>query len=62
MNITIYWRTKNPEAQKKIRERFGLGRYMSVNGETPAVIGEEDLPLLREVERRGFVEIRNKVK
>nr|DAZ83188.1 MAG TPA: hypothetical protein [Caudoviricetes sp.] len=31
-----------------------------MNGETPAEIREEDLELLRETERRGFIQIRNK--
>lgn len=60
MHITIYWKTKNQVTQKRIRERFGLGSYMSVNGETPAEVSEEDLPLLREVEKRGFIAIRRK--
>lgn len=62
MQLTIYWKTKNPVTQKRIRERFALGGYMSVNGETPAEVTEEDLPLLREVEKRGFIAIRNKIK
>lgn len=61
MQLTIYWKTKNPVTQKKIRERFGLGGYMSVNGETPAEVSEEDMPLLLEVEKRGFIAIRNKI-
>ena len=55
-----YWVTKDPDKVTRIRDRFGIGTYRSVNGETPAEIREEDLELLRETERRGFIQIRNK--
>ena len=60
MKVTIYWVTKDPDKVARIRYRFGIGTYRSVNGETPAEIREEDLELLRETERRGFIQIRNK--
>lgn len=61
MRVTIYWgRETQPIIRKKIRERFNISDYLSVNGETPADIREEDLPLLRETEKRGFIQIRNK--
>ena len=58
--VVIYWVTKDPDKIVRIRERFGIGTYRSVNGETPAEIREEDMELLRETERRGFIQIRNK--
>ena len=60
MKVTIYWVTKDSDKIARIRERFGIGTYRSVNGETPAEIREEDMELLRETERRGFIQIRNK--
>ena len=33
---------------------------MSVNHETPCDIRDEDMELLRECEKRGFIQIRNK--
>lgn len=60
MNITICWVTKDHEAIQKIRNKFGISDYMSINHETPCEIDEEDLPLLRECEKLGFIQIRNK--
>ena len=47
MKVIIYWVTKDPDKIARIRERFGIGTYRSVNGETPAEIREEDMELLR---------------
>lgn len=60
MKVVIYWVTKDLDKIARIRERFGIETYRSVNGETPAEIREEDMELLRETERRGFIQIRNK--
>ena len=60
MKVTIYWITKDAEKIKRIRDKFNIPSYTSINGETPCEIKDEDLPLLRECERRGFIQIRNK--
>lgn len=60
MHITIYWKTQNQKTISRIREKFNLPSHTTVNGETPCEIREEDLSLLKEVERRGFIQIRNK--
>lgn len=60
MKLSIYWTTKDEAAKKRIRARFGIPREVSVNGETEADIREEDMPLLQETERRGFIRIRRK--
>lgn len=60
MNITICWITKDRESIEKIRKKFGISSYMSVNRETPCDIKEEDMELLKETEKRGFIQIRNK--
>ena len=60
MNVTICWNTKDRNTIDKIRKKFGIPSYMSVNRETPCNIKEEDMELLRENEKRGFIQIRNK--
>lgn len=60
MKVTIYWITKDVSKITRIRERFGIENYTSVNGETPAEISDEDIELLRETEKRGFIQIRFK--
>jgi hypothetical protein len=50
MVVTIYWENKStPVIRKRIRDRFGIPHYMSVNGETQAEIREEDMPDLMEL-------------
>lgn len=60
MNITVYWVTKDQSIIKWIRERFGIPSYTSINGETPCDIKDEDMPLLRECERKKVIQIRIK--
>lgn len=58
--VVIYWLTKDQPTRWKICRRFGIYYEVTVNGETRAEIRDEDMELLREVERRGFLRIRNK--
>ena len=61
MKMTIYFATNHPDTIRKIREKFGMSQTgMTVNGEQVADIKDEDLPLLQEVEKLGFIQIRNK--
>jgi hypothetical protein len=61
MKVTIYWENKSTSViRKRIRDRFGIPHYMSVNGETQAEISEEDMPDLMELVKRGFISLRNK--
>lgn len=66
MKVTIYWNTRHldpkdvPKIKKKIRDRFNIPNYTTVNGETLCEIQDEDMELLRETEKRGFIQIRNK--
>ena len=48
------------ETIRRIRQRFRLPPGMTVNRETPALLSPGDMELLREVERRGFVQVRFK--
>lgn len=60
----IYWTKKaalSPDKERRIRDRFRLGSYKSVNGETPAEhLSPDDMQLLREVEKQGYIQIRLK--
>lgn len=62
MKLTICWMAKGRQKRfyNDICRKFGISRYMSINHETPCEIKEEDLLLLRECEKRGFIQIRNK--
>lgn len=61
MVVTIYWEIKStPAIRKRIRDRFGIPHYMSINGETQAEIREEDVPVLMELVEKGFIKLRNK--
>ena len=61
MKVTIYFATSNTETIRKIRDKFGMPQTgMTVNGEQVADIKDEDLPLLQEVEKLGFIQIRKK--
>lgn len=57
-HFRIYWKTRNREAVRQIRLKFGMPFRTTVNGETEADIGESLIPLLEETARRGFIEIR----
>lgn len=57
-HFRIYWKTRNKEAIRQIREKFGMPNGTTVNGETEADIDAELVPLLRETARRGFIQIR----
>lgn len=62
MKLTLCWTSKGRQRHfyNDICKKFSIPQYMSVNHETPCEIKEKDLPLLRECEKRGFVQIRNK--
>lgn len=60
MKVIIYWRTNNRKTQAKIRDKFGLPYYTTVNGETEGEVPDELMDLLRECEKRGFITIRKK--
>ena len=62
MKTTIYWVTRDRESIRKIRHKFGIPFYTSVNGETETDIPDGLMPLLMECERRGYIQIRHKTK
>lgn len=61
MKMTIYFATNHPDTISRIRAKFGMPQTgMTVNGEQVADIKDEDLPILREVEKMGYIQIRKK--
>ena len=60
MKLTIYWVTKDESIRARIRKRFCIPWGMTVNKETKVEIRDEDMDLLRETEKRGFIQIRFK--
>ena len=61
MRLTIYFCNSDKETNDRIRERFSMPMNgMTVNGELTCDIREEDLELLKETEKRGFIKIRKK--
>lgn len=59
MKVTIFWQSKDDNINKRIREKFGIPKYTTLNWTTPNVeIKDEDMPLLLETERRGFIRVR----
>lgn len=61
MKVYIYYNCKFEDIAK-IEMRFGFPHCVNVNGETckPVEVRPEDWDLLRETERRGFIQIRMK--
>lgn len=62
MKVTVCWTAKGRQKRfyYDICRKFGIPSYMSINHETTCEIRDEDIPLLRECEKRGFIQIRNK--
>lgn len=59
VRVVIYWKTREPEKTRRIMRKFGF-YTMTVNRLSVGSITEEELKLLEEVERLGYVEIRIK--
>ena len=55
-HFRIYYRTKDTQIIRKIKERFRT--QVSVNGESTFRTDAEGAELIRETERRGFIKIR----
>lgn len=58
----IYYNTSDWSIIRKIQQKFNLPDCVTVNGETcqPCNVSAEDMELLRETERRGYIQIREK--
>lgn len=54
----IRWKRKStPEQIRRIMDKFNIPNQMTVNRVTLVEIKEEDMEQLREVEKRGFIQI-----
>lgn len=60
--IYIYYNTTDWSIIRKIQAQFHLPECVTVNGETcqPCNVSAEDMELLRETERCGYIQIRQK--
>lgn len=45
MRITVYWVTRNPDVIVRIRKKFNIPSYTSVNYETECEIKDEEIKL-----------------
>ena len=61
MRITIYWRTKDGGLIDRIRQRFGISSGITINGETVAEVDSRQMDELKEYEKQGFINLRNKL-
>ena len=61
MKIYIYYKCKWKDI-RAIQQKFGFPECVTVNGETcePVTVRPEDWELLKETERRGYIQIRQK--
>ena len=59
VRVVVYWKTRDQAKIKKIMEKFGF-YTMTVNKLSVGSLTEEEMQLLEEVERLGYVEIRIK--
>lgn len=61
MKLTIYFCHADKAVNDRIRERFNMPMVgMTVNGELTCDINDDDIDLLKETEKRGFIKIRRK--
>lgn len=55
--LWVRWICKDPATIERIRNRFGMRYYQTLNGLTPCLIDDDDMALLKETARRGFISI-----
>lgn len=55
MKITIYWVAHDWDLIRRLREKYRLPQYMSVNGLTEAEVDEETLNNLRRGEPKYLI-------
>lgn len=58
--VVIYYHTRNLATIRKIQEHFNFPKKMTVNGEWVVGVKNEQWEELKEIERRGYIRIRNK--
>ena len=55
MKITIYWVTRDWELIRKLRDKYKIPQYTTVNGLTEAEVNEETLNNLRKGEPKYLI-------
>lgn len=60
--VTIRWNTRDEQIIRRIRERFAIPGYVTLNGWSPAVVAPSDREVFDECARRGFFSILQDVK
>jgi hypothetical protein len=59
----VLWLKKTDDATKeRIRQRFNIPRYETLNGFSPIEVSDEDMPVLEETARRGYIALKRDVK
>jgi hypothetical protein len=59
----ILWLKKaDADTKERIRQRFNIPRYETLNGFSPIEVSDEDMPVLEETARRGFISLKRDVK
>lgn len=54
IKVVIRWATRDEAAIEAIRNHFKLPRYTTLNGWTPGLIEDKDMPMFEETASRGF--------
>lgn len=60
MKFVIYWNAKGLKERNKISDYFKIQHQMTVNGETYCEVDDSMIDKLKETEKKGFIQIRNK--
>lgn len=53
--VVVRWVCTDKDVIKRIRERFKLPDYTTLNGFTPGMVADKDMAVLEETARRGFL-------
>lgn len=55
--LTIRWVTRNAETFRRIRERFNIPDYTTLNGWSPVEISDGDMEVFQETAKCGYFTI-----
>jgi len=58
--VIIYWTVKGLKIRNKISDYFKLPLKITVNGETYCEVDDSLIEKLKETEKKGLIQIRNK--
>lgn len=60
MNISIYWKTRNPVIIDAIRKDLNITVGMTVNGENVIDVTEDNKSILKYYEQLNYIQLRRK--